>query len=221
LQGGWALFILIWHALHIVLYPILVASWLAPDADRPWFVGRWRFAYYGLVAAVVALCGLYFTNPVRAEPTTFLAYVVAGLVVIALALRCCRRAQGRYASIDRRRLRTPLLLGGATLACYVAQLASPGHVPFALYACGSLAVVACAVVRMKRAGWRHVPQLLLFGIGDYVAFALFSAGVAVATGRHALEAILSACLFVVVLALLARSVMRNPLGRGIAAEPLR
>ena len=65
LQLGWAVFILPWHALHSVLYPILIASWLAPDADRPWFVGRARFVYYALLVAIVALCGLYFTNPVR------------------------------------------------------------------------------------------------------------------------------------------------------------
>jgi len=221
LQGGWAVFILVWHALHSVLYPILIAAWLAPGADGPWFAGRMRFVYYALVAALVALCGLYFTDPVRAEPETFVLYVVAALVLVALALVFCRRGEGRYAGVDRRRLRVPLLLGAASLAFYVAQFASPGHVPFALYAGVSAAVIAFAVVRMKRAGWRHVPQLLLFGLGDYLAFALFSAVVAVATGRNALEAILSAGLFMIVLALLARRVMRNPLGCGIDGETLR
>jgi hypothetical protein len=221
LQGGWALFILPWHALHSVLYPILIASWLAPRADRPWFTGRARPVYYVLVATVVALCGLYFNDATPADPAMFVAYVAAALALVAVALRYCRRGEGRYAPIAWPGLCAALLLGMASLAFYVAQFAAPGHVPFVAYACACVAVIALAVVRMKRAGWRHVPQLLLFGLGDYLAFALFSAVVAIATGREALEAALAAGLFVIAFTGLARAVVREPLGRGERVEALR
>jgi hypothetical protein len=113
------------------------------------------------------------------------------------------------------------MLGASSLAFYVAQFAAPGHVPFVLYVGVSVAVIACAVAGLKRAGWRHVPQLLLFGLGDDLAFALFAAILAVATGRNALETVLAAVLFALLLGGLARSVLRRPLGRGIAADPLR
>ena len=35
IQSGWAIFILFWHALHSVLYPILLTDWMFPAAGGP------------------------------------------------------------------------------------------------------------------------------------------------------------------------------------------
>ena len=38
IQGGWSVFIIVWHALHSVLYPILLTRWMFPAASgRRWF----------------------------------------------------------------------------------------------------------------------------------------------------------------------------------------
>ena len=74
-----------------------------------------------------------------------------------------------------------------------------------------------AAVPMRRAGWRPVPELLRFGIGDYLAFNLRAAVIAVVQDNHPFEALTAGILFVVIFAALLRATARHPLGRGTSA----
>jgi hypothetical protein len=58
-----------------------------------------------------------------------------------------------------------------------------------------------------------VPELLRFGLGDYLAFTVLAAGIAVATGREPAQAAIAVGVFVVIFGALLRATARRPLGR--------
>ena len=69
---------------------------------------------------------------------------------------------------------------------------------------------------MRRAGWRPVPEVLLFGLGDYLTFAMLSSLFSYTGNRHAAEGVAAGVIFFVVFLYLMRAVRRQPLGRGTA-----
>jgi hypothetical protein len=220
LQGGWTVFILVWHALHSVLYPILLCRWMfSAAADRRWFAtGRARWLLYGLILILAGLYGLYFLNPLRNDPGTFVLYAATTAALVGMALRFGRTPATVSASAPATRSLTPALLGGGAVLFYVAQFASPTRIPFAVFLAASVAAIALAAVAMLRARWRPVPELLLFGLGDYLAFASFSALVHVIAGRDALQAAAAGAIFAGLFVGLVRAVMRRPAGRSVAPE---
>jgi len=221
LQVGWTMFMVPWHALHSVLYPILLACWLFPStASRRWFAtGPGRVLLYVLVLILAALYGQYFlTAPPDAVPM-FAVYAVATVALAAIALLYCVTGAAPASGEPRRPSRRPALLGGATVVFYLASFWMPGHVPFALFALVTLASIVAAATAMKRAAWRPLPDLLLFGLGDYIAFCVLAAVLAIAGGGDPWQAAAAGVIFVVLFAYLVRAVSMRPLGRGAALRP--
>ena len=214
-QVGWTLFMVTWHALHSVLYPMLMARWLFPAAAAgPWFAtGRARWVRFPMAVAMAGLYALYFLNPPAGDVGVFLIYVVATAAIVLVSLRF-RSAAGSDASHVMGR---PALAGLLTVVLYLGAFAAPGHIPFAWYALAVLATIALASSAIRRAGWRPVPELLRFGAGDYLAFNLLAATIAAVQGNHPIEAVAAGILFVVIFASLLRAVSRQPFGRGATA----
>jgi hypothetical protein len=98
---------------------------------------------------------------------------------------------------------------------YVFQLWSPGHVPFPLFLGASMGIIVGSAALMVRARWRPLPELLLFGIGDYLTFSIFSALLYVVSGRNSLQAAAAGAIFLALFIYLVRAVMRQPAGRGV------
>ena len=198
LQGGWAIFIVFWHALHSVLYPILISRWLFPDAaERRWFAsGRARWLLYALLTILLGLCALYFLNPLRNEIGPFLLYVAVTLAVTAIALRFCKVRDALPQTPPAKPSLKPALFGACTLLFYIFQFSSPRLIPFMAYLALSVALIAFAAWRMANAGWRPLPDLLLFGLGDDLAFSFFAAVLCVVTNRNPLQAVTAGAIFV-------------------------
>ncbi|HEY7575575.1 MAG TPA: hypothetical protein VIB08_10460 [Thermoanaerobaculia bacterium] len=223
MQIGLAIFIVFWHALHSVLYPILIGRWLFPEvADSRWLAsGRARHLRPLFAVILIALYSLYFVNPVRNDPGTFLVYVAvsAGLVTLAVTVPFFRaRPEPPRAG---RVSRWPALLGATTIVFYVLQIQAPRHVPFAVYLVASVAVIAAAGVAMGRAGWRPVPQILQFGLGDALTFALFATLMGVKWKGDPAQSIGTGALFAVLFLLLLHAVRRAPQGRAPRAVASR
>ena len=222
LQGGWTIFMVVWHSPHSVLYPILLCRWLFPDAaHRRWFAaGRARWLLYLLLVLLTGLYSLYFLNPVRSDPGVFLLYAAATAGLVGIALRFCRAGERSPTARTWKSSLKPALAGACLLLFYVFQFWSPGHIPFALYVGASVGMIAFLVARMRRAGWRPVPDLLLFGLGDDLTFALFSSTLCVVSGCNPLEAVVAGAIFLAIFLSLIRAVRREPFGRGVAPGPI-
>lgn len=219
LQVGWAIFIVFWHALHSVLYPIVLSRWLFPAAaDRRWFASGWaRWLHYALLIVLAGLYSLYFLNPVRSEVDVFIIYIVATAALVAVALRCRKFRRAPPASHPAKTSLTPALLGGCMLFFYLFQFWAPSHIPFAAYLAVSLVVIGALTAAMRRARWRPPSDLLLFGIGDYLTFAIFSSALYVVTGRNPWQAAIAGAIFVTLFLYLVGAVRRKPFGRLIRA----
>ena len=223
LQGGWAIFIVFWHALHSVLYPILVSRWMFPAAaGRRWFAsGRARWLLYVLLVILTGLYALYFLNPVGSDLSVFLLYAAASVGLAASAVRFCRARPASPSASPARTYLWPAVLGGSTILFYVFQFWSPRHLPFALYLAVSAAVIVFSAALMARARWRPVPDLLLFGLGDDLTFSLFASVLCVVSGRNPLEAAAAGAIFVALFLYLIWAARREPLGRGAPPASLR
>jgi len=221
IQGGWSVFIIFWHALHSVFYPIVLTRWMFPaTARRRWFAeGRARWLLYALVILVAGLYALYFLNPVRNDPGVFAIYAAATAGLVAAALWLCKRRDVLPATESRQASWKPAVLGGGMIVFYVFQFWAPGHVPFAMYLAVSSAVIGVVTAALTRGRWRPVPDWLLFGLGDYLTFCIFSAILCVVTDRNPVEALGAMTIFLVGFIYLIASVKRRPSGRAVPSAP--
>jgi len=217
IQGGWSIFIVFWHALHSVFYPIVLTRWMFPAAaSRRWFAaGSARWLLYALLILVAALYALYFLNPVRSDPAVFALYAVATAGLVAAALRLCKRRDGSPTTEATQASWMPCLPGGCMIIFYMFQFWAPRHVPFALYLAISLGVIGIVAAALIRGRWRPLPDWLLFGLGDYLTFCIFSALVCVVTDRNPAQAVAAMTIFLAGFIYLGRSVMRRPFGRAM------
>jgi len=222
LQAGWTIFMVVWHAPHSVLYPLLLCRWMFPAAaGRRWFAsGRSRSLLYLLLVALAGLYALYFLNPLRSDPGVFGLYVVATLGLVGIALRYCIAARSSPATPPPNRTPQPALIGSSMVIFYLFQLWSPAHLPFLVFLAISTGSIVFVTVSMRRAGWRPVPELLLFGLGDDLTFSLLAAALGIVAGRNALELTLAGALFLALFVYLIRAVGRQPFGRGGLPAPL-
>ena len=222
LQGGWTIFMVVWHSPHSVLYPMLLCRWMFPAAvGRRWFASGWtRWLLYVLLLILAGLYALYFLNPVRSDFGIFLLYAVAMLVLVVLALRCRSDVRSPSSLGPADPSVKPALLGACMIFFYFFQFWSPGHVPFAVFLAISFGTIVFVAEQMKRAGWRPLPDLLLFGLGDDLAFSLLAASLAIVTGANSLQAAVAGALFLVLFVWLIRAVTRQPFGRGDVPGPL-
>jgi hypothetical protein len=218
-QSGWAIFILFWHALHSVLYPILLTDWMFPAAaGRRWFVTRGaRRLEYLMIVVVLVLYSLYFLVKERSDVGTFLFYAASTLVLAGIAIRWCTTTDGAPPAAPPAPSYRPALIGAAAILFNIFQFWSPSHIPFATFLALTLATIVFAGAAMRRAGWRPVPELLLFGLGDYLTFALLSSLLSYTGNRHGAEGVVAGVIFFVVFLYLMRAVRRQPLGRNTAS----
>lgn len=220
-QSGWSMFIVVWHALHSVFYPIVLTRWMFPvAASRPWFAaGRARWLLYVLLILVAGLYSLYFLNPVRSDPAVFALYAVATAGLVAAALRLCKQRDAPPATEATQASWMPALLGGCMIIFYMFQFWAPRHVPFALYLAVSSGVIGVVAAALIRGRWRPLPDWLLFGLGDYLTFCIFSALVCVITDRNPGQAVAAMTIFLAGIMYLIRSVRRRPFGRAVPSAP--
>ena len=219
LQGGWTIFMVFWHAPHSVLYPLLLSQWLFPAAaGRRWFAaGRARWLLHLLLVILAGLYALYFLNPLRNDAGVFLLYAAVTLGLVGAALRFCRARESSSPAMPAKTSLTPALAGACTLAFYIFQFWSPAHIPFAVFLGASALLLTLSATWILRSGWRPLPELLLFGLGDDLAFASFSSLLCVVSDRNPLQAAAAGAILVALFLILMRSVRQQPLGRGVVA----
>jgi hypothetical protein len=169
---AWASFIVPWHAMHSVLYPIAFAWWLFPSRRaEPWLGRKTSLALFAVMVAVGLLVHSGPDN-VRGTPTSFVLSLtlIASLVLLALVLPkrpvlLDEGVSGRGAA----------WLGAAMapLLLLMAALSDRGlPTPVLVVAAGGFYAVAFLLLRRRR-GF-HAPGFLFFALGNELAFVLMS-----------------------------------------------
>ena len=151
----------------------------------------------------------------RSDPAVFALFAVATAGLVAAAVKLCRQRDGSPTTDGAPAIGWPLLLGGGMIVFYVFQFSAPLHVPFTLYFAVSSGVFGVLVVALVRGRWRPLPDWLLFGLGDYMTFCMFSALACVVTDRNPVQAVVAMTILLAGFIYLIRAVMRKPFGRAM------
>lgn len=206
---AFASFIVPWHALHAVLYPIAFAWWFFPARrDEPWLSPRLSVSLFAVFMLVGALVHAQDDN-VQGTLATYLFALVAILIAVLLAFRAPRVPPLLEPGVTRRGV---AWLGAAT-AAFLFLLAVPSD-----RGLPSLAIVGMAAAFLGGMGWLlhrhggfHAPGFLRFALGNELAFVLLSMAFDVVAGaweRLVAHALLEA-LFIVALVRLGREEVRD------------
>ena len=165
----WALAIGLFHAIASVLLPILLTHAIFPNMrDKPWISPYLAFPLAALVSVFGALwfMGTFHEPGTSAQLVIFLSVLLGG---VAIASRFTQRAEKPDASQPGI---FPLLLGLSVILPFIGLtlLAALKVTPFLFVAawCTLLGTYAWAISR----GWQNPPNILLFGLGLYMAWVL-------------------------------------------------
>jgi hypothetical protein len=207
-QTGWAVMIVNWHALHSVLYPILLCHWLFPEAAaQRWLKPRaWKTA----AVLLAALYPVYFGGTQQHSVAVFASYlgVTGGLAVLA-AKFCSGASDGTNpAPLSLR----PSLFGAGFLLLYLFQFACAKLCPFPVLPAVTIGAVTLLFRRAARTSW-SASRFLLFGLGDDLAFASFTAVHSMRAGQFPVQAGIAGAAFLVIFVYLVRAVRQAPEGR--------
>lgn len=168
---AWASFILIWHALHSVLYPLLIISCFYPRAQgKRWLSNR----QIALALMLIALLGIVMFGAEFQAPFVFLPLFC--VVIAILALLSAHMPKDPSFDYERRiKSVKPALLGISFFVPFMFVQVSLANamVPLVgLYMAGIL-ILGLYYAILKRNKWLAVQPLALFALGHYLADAIF------------------------------------------------
>ncbi len=172
---AWAICILPWHALHSVLYPLLLVHRFYPaPAARSWLSNR-AWAACGLSFGLMGL--FMFLNGKSAAATPGRLALVGGTMAVLfwLALRM-PKPPVEEADAAPSPSRWAALAGGIFYLGFVIGLIVLAHwrVPTAILAVGAGGLLAGVWTGLRRRNWTHPAGLRMFALGDYLAVAAIS-----------------------------------------------
>ncbi len=216
-QGSWAVLITLWHALHSVLYPILITHWLWPKTAK----NRWtsQTSLKVMILGFAGLCALHFApSPQKRPPIPFMfvIYLVVIITLLIIATQLCRISTlPPPQSVTHQPKIRSAYWGMLTLFFYLMHfiLAKLRLVPFPIYLALSLSIISLSIYKITKAGWRPLPDLLEFALGDYLSFSQFSGAIFIAAHKAPLQHLISSLIFLIIFTYLIRAVEMNPAGR--------
>lgn len=169
---AWSAWILVWHSLHSILYPILIVSWLYPQVRREPWLNRPMICLLSLIAASTGIV-MFFKTPRFEAPPVFLFVFIAVICLLVLASKMVPRVPRIVESTESTGLR-PVLWGFSFYFVYMLGLVILSGLKLPtlviLVAAGTVLFMYYRLLSLK--GWFSFIPLLLFAIGDYLAGSL-------------------------------------------------
>lgn len=169
---AWSAFIVPWHALHSVLYPIAFAWWLFPQRRaEPWLSRRASCILFAVMMAVGAAIHTASDPKKGVEAgsmATFLFAVVAILIPVLLAFRLPRRPLLLQRGPAKRGM-TWTGVAVAPLLIVMASTSDNGLPTLAIIAVATAFFALFAVVLHRRGGFA-APNFLRFAVGNELGF---------------------------------------------------
>jgi hypothetical protein len=166
---AWIPYISIWHALHSILYPILLTYFIYPKvASEPW-LGRRLFITFVTIVCLESFV-LYFA-PHRFPATLFVLFWFAIFLLFVLARRWPGIIEKRPVTSHWAIVVTGFL---SVLGSIAMIITAKAKVPLLIFWI-ILFLLAYWVIRLlRKRGWLSMPALVLFACGDYILWAVFA-----------------------------------------------
>lgn len=169
---AWSSFIVPWHALHSVLYPIAFTWWLFPQRrSEPWLSRRLSLILFAVMMIVGAAIHTASDPAKGVDPGTLaslLFSVVAIGIPVLIAWRLPRRPKLLEPGSTRRGM-APTGIAVAALLILMAA-ASEAHPPAVVLIAISAAFFAVFAVVLHRRGGFQAPNFLRFAMGNELGF---------------------------------------------------
>lgn len=171
INWSWLPTIVLYHALHSVLYPILIATALfASRSARPW-LGRKTavaFAVVSFAVAPIVLPSSFHRFAARAIPV----FMAIG-VLVYIARRAGPRERGFLAGAPPRAVWTPAAAGVVYEILFgLSVTLAARRAPVPVYIAALAALVVAAYLVVCRTSGISAPVVLAFGLGGYLVIAL-------------------------------------------------
>ncbi len=170
---AWATLILVWHALHSILYPIVIVSYFFPKVRKEKWLRNWQ---KNTVMALFSLLGLlsFFTTPkVNASPIYIPIFFVAIVSIIFLA-RCI--PQGPQIEFLPQPVTWFPALGGfvfQTMCLLGLSILGSIKAPLFVLLIYALGILVFFYQFLKKKGLLKLPALVVFVLGDYMSVGFF------------------------------------------------
>lgn len=169
---AWASFIVPWHALHAVLYPIAFTWWLFPSRRaQPWLSRRTSLA---LLAVMLAVGAAIHTaqDPLRGVAAGTWGTFSFSLLAITVPVLAAVWLPRRPPLLEPGPSTSGMLLLGAAVAplLFVMAALASNAVPFPVIVLVSVAFYAGFGVLLHRRGGFNAPNALRFALGNELAF---------------------------------------------------
>lgn len=216
---AWSSFIVPWHALHSVLYPIAFVWWMFPGRRaEPWLSRRLSFLLFAVMMAVGAALHAAPDPKKGVEAGTLASYMfslVAILILVLLAFRLPRRPPLLGPGPPRRGM---LWTGVAVAPLLIVMAATSDRgLPTVAVLLVAAAFLAAFALLLHRRGGFAAPNFLRVAVGNELGF-LALAGTFSMAGGNVAAAVGQVLLFAVFVVALVR--LRRP-GTAARGEGLR
>lgn len=201
---SWTASILIWHALHSVLFPILITHFLFKDRGKEaWLSTKHIFfiAPFGFLGAAS-----FFLGPQKdIVPPFYLLICIAAIAALGLLAKFFPTS-----SVPRPIELTwsPFILGLFLPFLFIAtSLLAAMRVHLSIYYICFALLLALSILLFKKKGWSTTSAVTLFAVGDYSTFAAL--GAIVSYTKSSPSGVIAGILLMILLLSFAFFVKRN------------
>ena len=173
---AWALLIIIWHALHAVVFPILFVHYLFPAHKSETWLNKPLTVFAIVPAVIFGTIGFFSANGegLASRPSGTLGQLL--IFVIAILLFAYFASRLKRSEIDVKSNNDffkPFLLGISFVIVHilVSLILTGIRVPVLIYFLYSIVVLGIYWKILKKKKWHMLPQIILVGLGMYIGTA--------------------------------------------------
>jgi len=168
LSLSWMVYISSWHALHAIVFPILLTYFFYPEAiSSPWITKR-TFHLFVVLAFLESVLLFNTTKPFQGR-----FFIICWLVIIMLAC-VAKRMPGKIKEAPSKKFWLPLLLGIGNFLLYLIIY----HYGLIFLSWSNLVLIMAILVGtgfiLWKKSWFMIPAFLWYACGSYIALALFA-----------------------------------------------
>lgn len=201
---SWTASILIWHAFHSVLFPILITHFLFQDQRKEAWVSTKRLLFIAPLGFLGAVS--FFLGPQKdIVPPYYLLICIAAITVLGFLAKFFPASS---AAQPIEPTWSPFLIGILAPFFFIAvSLLAAIRVHLLLYYICFALLLTSLILLFKKKEWSTIPAIALFASGDYITFAGLGAIVSYTNGSP--SGIIADILLIILLLSFAFFVKRN------------
>ncbi len=164
----WVFFIIPWHALCSVIYPVMLVHAMYPEEkERSWLSIR-QMWIWGLIVVVLGSVTFFNTDKYMGIPAGYLVLAWASVVLLVLLALKCKQRIWMYEVGDVKYIRGPIMLGGVSSLWLVLTMILAGvGAPWYVHLIYQIVFFSGIYALLKRKRWINIRDLAHFAIGHY------------------------------------------------------